>query len=96
MQSTPNKPEVFAGWQNLFPPINLNFTNLVLRVVENAATFKESIKKSSKKINNLFILHLLNPFSVLAVVVYPRAYIHSYHRFWLLPAIPHPLNFESN
>jgi len=96
MQSTPNKPEVFAGWQNLFPPINLNFTSLVSRVVENAATFKESIKKSCKKINNLFVLPLLNPFSVLAVVVCPKAYIHSYHRIRLLPAIPHPSNFDFN
>jgi len=96
MQSTPNKPEVFAGWQNLFPPINLNFTNLVLRVVKNAATFKESISKSCKKINNHFLLPLLNPISILAVVVFRKVYIHSYHRFRLLPAIPHPLNFESN
>ncbi|MGO8055696.1 hypothetical protein, partial [Rhizobium leguminosarum] len=68
----------------------------VLRVVKNAAIFRESIKKSCKKINSYFFLPLLNPFSVLAVVVCPKAYIHSYHRFRLLPAIPHPFNFDFN
>jgi len=96
MQSTPNKPEVFAGWQNLFPPINLNFTNLVLRVVKNTAIFKEPIRKSCKKINSFLFLPLLNPLSIMAVVVCRKAYTHSYHRFRLLPAIPHPFNFDSN
>jgi hypothetical protein len=96
MQSTPNKPEVFAGWQNLFPPINLNFTDLVSQVVKNAVNFKESIRTLCKKINSFLFLSLLNPFSFMAVVVCPKAYIHSSHRFRLLPAIPHPSNFDFN
>ena len=98
MQKTHSKkPTVFSGWQDLFPPLNLNFTNCIWRYVVNSTTFIVYINTTWQSIQaNRFLsaMHLLNALAV--VVVCRKAYVYTYNHVGLIKAIPDPSIIGSN
>jgi hypothetical protein len=92
MQSTPNKPEVFAGWQHVFPPINLNFANFILPDGKNPTIFIGYYKTICRQARKLLSSSFL-PINTVALAVCPRAYFKPYHHFWLLPVYSGPSIF---
>lgn len=92
MQTSPNKPEVFAGWQDFFPPINLNFTTPILSFVRNSTIFIEYLNTlwfTANRFPSRSIMHLSDAHAV----VCRKAYFKSYDRFRLLTASSTPSKF---
>lgn len=72
------KPEVFDGWQELFPPINLNFRKWIWPFEINSTTFVGYLISlwQHKSIHRL----IMRSFSAACVVVCRPAYTRSYHQ----------------
>lgn len=84
MHTKPNKPEVFAGWQDVFPPLSLNFKNSIWRIVDNSTTFIESLSFLLCQWQTIF--RSITPGSKsVAAVVCQQAYFSTYHLLRLSP-----------
>lgn len=71
------KPEVFDGWLEVFPPLNLNFRKCFWRNENNSTTFVENYFSSWQQ-NSIYLRVMRRVQTAFAVVCRP-AYSNPYH-----------------
>lgn len=83
------KPEVFDGWLEVFPPLNLNFRKCFWRNENNSTTFVGN-HFSSWQQNSIYLRVMRSVQTAFAVVCRP-AYSNPYHLPGISPTTQHPL-----